>query len=205
MTTISILLEEENRYRALSGDKESTGRTVGEALDAITSQLSDNEGDTLVIVQEFKPDEFFNAAQQARLTELMRLREARALSEDEERELEGLVESELDGARRRAEREIVALQGSEAMARRRRRLQRNVSLLLSDEFSRLTHRERRMLLLWAEGRSLEEIALDCNASVAAVSIGLKKIQRRMWKSIAQKLTEGESESADMPAADDIRA
>ena len=103
MTTITILPETEDSYRALAGDKESTGRTAGEALDALTSQLSDDEGGTLVIVQNQRSDEFFNAAQQRRLAELARLREAGRLSEGEEGELEGLIEAELDGARRRAE------------------------------------------------------------------------------------------------------
>ena len=103
MTTITILPEKADSYRALAGDKESTGRTAGEALDALTSQLADNEGGTLVIVQNRKADQFFNAAQQERLAELMRLREAGSASPEEEKELEGLIEAELDGARRRAE------------------------------------------------------------------------------------------------------
>lgn len=102
MVTITILPEESDRYRALSGDKESTGRTAGEALDALTSQLTEEEGGALVIVQTHKPDQFFNAAAQERLTELMRLREARSLTAKEEGELEFLVEWELLGARARA-------------------------------------------------------------------------------------------------------
>ena len=102
MVTITIL-PESDRYRALSGDKESTGRTAGEALDALTSQLAEGEGGTLVIVQTHKPDRFFGAAQQERLAELMRLREAGGLTAEDERELEGLVEAELRGARERAD------------------------------------------------------------------------------------------------------
>ena len=75
MTTITILPEKADSYRAVAGDKESTGRTAGEALDALTSQLEDEESGTLVIVQNRKPDEFFDAAQQARLTELMQGRD----------------------------------------------------------------------------------------------------------------------------------
>src|SRR5919206_1413558 len=108
MTTITILPENSDRYRALSGDKQSTGRTAGEALDALTSQLAEEEGGTLVILQTHKPDRFFNAAQQERLTELLRLREAVGLKEEEERELEGLVEAELRGAGERAESVIYA-------------------------------------------------------------------------------------------------
>ena len=103
MTTITILPEKSDSYRAVAGDKESTGRTAGEALDALTSQLEDEESGTLVIVQNRKADEFFAAAQQARLTELMQGREVRTLSPEEEGELESLIEAELTGARERAE------------------------------------------------------------------------------------------------------
>ncbi|HEV2765975.1 MAG TPA: hypothetical protein VGV38_23520 [Pyrinomonadaceae bacterium] len=102
MKTIAILPEGESRYRALLGDKEATGHTAGEALDALRSQLTDEESSAFVIMQDFKPDEFFNAAQQQRLAELMQLREARALTAEEGRELETLVEAELIGARDRA-------------------------------------------------------------------------------------------------------
>jgi hypothetical protein len=49
MTTITILPEKTDRYRAVAGDKESTGRTAGEALDALTSQLSEIESGTLIV------------------------------------------------------------------------------------------------------------------------------------------------------------
>lgn len=104
MTTITILPETTNTYRALAGDKESTGRTAGEALDRLASQLADDESGTLVIVQNRRADEFFDRSQQARLTELTERRRAQGLSATEERELESLIETELDGARRRAER-----------------------------------------------------------------------------------------------------
>jgi hypothetical protein len=103
MRTISILPEKPDSYRALAGDKESTGRTAGEALDALSAQLADEEAGTLVVVQNHKADEFFSAAQQERLTELMRLRAAGSLAADEALELESLVEAELHAARQRAE------------------------------------------------------------------------------------------------------
>ena len=103
MTTITILPEKSDSYRAVTGDKESTGRTAGEALDALALQLSEDEGGTLIIVQNRKADRFFNATQQARLTKLMQQREDGKLSPDEARELEILIEAELDGARERAE------------------------------------------------------------------------------------------------------
>jgi hypothetical protein len=103
MTTITILPEKSDSYRALAGDKESTGRTAGEALDALASQLEVEESGTLIIVQNRKADEFFNTAQQRRLAALMQQRRAGNLSTAHESELETLIEAELDGARRRAE------------------------------------------------------------------------------------------------------
>lgn len=103
MTTITILPEKSDSYRAVTGNKESTGRTAGEALDALASQLSEDESGTIVIVQNRKADRFFNATQQARLTKLTQQREDGKLSPDEARELESLIEAELDGARERAE------------------------------------------------------------------------------------------------------
>lgn len=103
MATITILPETDNSYRARAGDNESTGRTAGEALDALTSQLEDEKSGTLVIVQNHKADQFFNAAQQERLTQLMQLRKDGNLSPEEESELESLVEAELNDAQRRAE------------------------------------------------------------------------------------------------------
>lgn len=101
MTTITILPENTGSYRAFAGDKESVGRTAGEALDALTSQLEDEETGTVVIVQNRKADQFFSAAQQARLIELMQRRKAGNLSTEEEQELESLIEVELNGARQR--------------------------------------------------------------------------------------------------------
>jgi hypothetical protein len=102
MTTITILPEEKN-YRAVAGKKESVGRTAGEALDALTAQLDEEETGTLVIIQNRRSDKFFNASQQKRLTALMEKRKNNGLSATEETELENLVEAELDGARQRAQ------------------------------------------------------------------------------------------------------
>jgi hypothetical protein len=103
MTTITMLPEKDNSYRAVAGDKESTRRTAGEALDALTSQLEDKESQSFIVIPRPKADQFFDAAQQQRLTELMRLRNQGALSGEEQKELEGLVKAELDGAKLRAE------------------------------------------------------------------------------------------------------
>lgn len=53
MTTITIVPEsvekDEISYRAIAGTAQSKGRTAGEALDALTRQLSEAETGTLVI------------------------------------------------------------------------------------------------------------------------------------------------------------
>jgi hypothetical protein len=51
--------------------KRSQGATVGAALDALTAQLTPDEAGTMVIVQNQRPDHFFNAVSQQRLAELM--------------------------------------------------------------------------------------------------------------------------------------
>lgn len=115
MTAITILPEKlgtvETIYRALAGERESVGRSAGEALDALTAQLSDDEAGMVVVIQNLRPDGFFTAAQQQRLEELMtRWRTARdaggTLAEEEQVELQSLVDTELDAARRRAEMTI---------------------------------------------------------------------------------------------------
>lgn len=112
MTAITILPEkigaDDTTYRAVAGKRESVGRSAGEALDALASQLSDDEAGMLIVIQNMRPDGFFTAAQQQRLEELMsRWRTARdcrgSLAAEEQAELQSLVDAELDAARRRAE------------------------------------------------------------------------------------------------------
>ncbi|MEW6356147.1 MAG: hypothetical protein AB1696_07485 [Planctomycetota bacterium] len=93
-------------YHAVAGDKQSQGRTAGEALDALTAQLPEEETGALVIVQSLRPDQFFRPEQQRRLAELMeRWRIARdkgeSLSSVEQTELDSLVEAELRACRDR--------------------------------------------------------------------------------------------------------
>lgn len=104
MTMVAILpiTVEKDRtlFQAVAGEKRSQGSTPGEALDALSSQLSDSESGTLVIVQNLLPDRFFTAAQQQRLAELMdRWRSCRDrgenLTSDEQSELDALAETEL--------------------------------------------------------------------------------------------------------------
>ena len=94
-------------YRAIAGKKYAQGKTAGEALDALTAQLSADETSTLIIVQTLRPDRFFTAAQQQRLDALMaRWRTARdqgaTLPTDEHTELEALIDAELQASAARA-------------------------------------------------------------------------------------------------------
>ena len=111
MTKVSILPVTAEKgevfYHAVTRDKKSQGKTAGEALDALTAQLSYDEASTLVILQSLRPDPLFNPAQQQRLAKLMdRWRTTRdkggALPDDEQSELDSLVEAELHAAADRA-------------------------------------------------------------------------------------------------------
>jgi len=111
MTKVAILpVTTENgdiSYSAVSGNMRTEGKTAGEALDALTAQMTDNEGNTLIIVQIRKPDRFFSAEQQQRLNKLMaRWRAARdegnSLPTQEQTELEMLIEQELLASKDRA-------------------------------------------------------------------------------------------------------
>ena len=111
MTKVAILPESTEpghiTYRAIAGRQQSVGKTAGEALDALTSTLSDEASATMVIVQHQRPDEFFSAQQQARLKELMlRWRVVRdggsSLAPGEQSELDTLVEAETRAAGERA-------------------------------------------------------------------------------------------------------
>ena len=110
MTKAAILPEPSQSglvtYRAIAGHRQSVGKTAGEALDALTATLPEQETGTLVIVQHQRPDEFFTAEQQARINELMaRWRTARdggaVLAPAEQAELDTLVEAEVRAASRR--------------------------------------------------------------------------------------------------------
>ncbi|MGH9822215.1 MAG: hypothetical protein ACREDR_02995 [Blastocatellia bacterium] len=112
MTTIAILPEsaasDSTAYRAVSGKRESFGRTPGEALDAMTTQLTEEESGTIVIVQNLHPDRFFTAEQRERLEFLMsRWRQARnagrELDPEEQCELDALIQAEEQAASKRAE------------------------------------------------------------------------------------------------------
>ena len=111
MTKVTITAENpgaaNGSFRAATRGRESVGRTPGAALDALAEQLDEKESNTLIVVQNMWPDEFFNAAQQQRLGELLAKRRAaldgaREMDASDRAELEALVDAELDGATRRA-------------------------------------------------------------------------------------------------------
>jgi len=67
MTTVAILpisnVNGEKSYRAIAGEKHSVGKTVGQALDALTAQLDEIEFSALLVIQSFDIDaarEFVN-------------------------------------------------------------------------------------------------------------------------------------------------
>jgi hypothetical protein len=104
MTTVAILpisdVNGEKSYRAIAGDRHSVGKTAGQALDALTAQLDEMEFSALLIIQSFRPDPFFSAEQQERLSELMNLwrlarDQGQELSPEQQAELNSLVEIEL--------------------------------------------------------------------------------------------------------------
>lgn len=110
MTKVAILQmpnkDNEIGYYAVSGNKQSFGKTAGEALDSLAPQLNVEGQSTIVIVQSRKPDRFFNVEQKQRLSELMSSwRTARdkgeSLLPEELQELEELISVELNASAER--------------------------------------------------------------------------------------------------------
>ena len=102
-------------YRAVGGAHQALAKTVGAALDALTAQLPSEETGTIVIVQNHKPDQFFTAQQQQRLSQLMdhwrRARDAGAsLPAAEQAELNQLVDAEVEASGKRAAAMLAGLE-----------------------------------------------------------------------------------------------
>lgn len=97
MNTVAILpisnASGEKSYRAISGDKQSVGKTAGQALDALTIQLGKVEFRGLLIIDNFHGDQFFTREQQQRLSELMNIWR---IARDQEQELSPEIQIELD-------------------------------------------------------------------------------------------------------------
>jgi hypothetical protein len=91
----------------VAGDHNATGKTAGEALDAIAAQIGGNEMGALLVFTGPNPDRFFDSQQQSRLRELMdRWRTHRDRGETldpvDQTELNALVETELKATVNRA-------------------------------------------------------------------------------------------------------
>ena len=97
MPTIAIRTEQSEvgalRFRAVAGNRQSVGRTMGEALDALTADWGDDIQETAVLIQRFQPDAYFTAAQYCRMQELLARRAT--LAAEERAELEILIDAEL--------------------------------------------------------------------------------------------------------------
>ena len=87
--------------KAARSGQQSIGRTMGEALDALTTQLDFTPYDSLFFVAEMKPDKFFTAEQIDRLYQLRAKLENDTLTESENVEFTALVEAELLGSAQR--------------------------------------------------------------------------------------------------------
>ena len=110
MTKVTVLREDGDvaPYRAVGGKAQAAGRTAGEAGDALAARLPEDEGGTLIIVRDLRPDRFFTSEQRRRLEELMgrwrRVRDAGGELPTEERdELQRLVDAEVEATARRAD------------------------------------------------------------------------------------------------------
>ncbi len=105
MTTISVLAPTQTggEYRAVDGDVEAHGDTLGQAIDALVERTGEHPGATLVVIQPKAGDEFFTDAQRHRLAELMgRWRAARDTARPfpvaDQSELDTLIADELKAA-----------------------------------------------------------------------------------------------------------
>lgn len=115
MKTIEIVSQTSSKqtvYRAICKGQQATGVTPGEALDLLEQKLAlqghAENGNTLIILQRFRPDNFFTAEKQLRLRELMdQFHHANDVGNQlvlaEKQELETLVDAEWNAAIERAE------------------------------------------------------------------------------------------------------
>jgi hypothetical protein len=105
MTSIAIRTDSSNadtpRFRAVAGNRQAVGRTMGEALDALTADWGDDIRETVVFIQRFESDTYFTAAQYHRMQELLTRRAV--LTAEERGELEALIDAELDATIARTE------------------------------------------------------------------------------------------------------
>ena len=105
MTSIAVRPERgeggEPRFRAIAGDRQSVGKTMGEALDALVAGWADDAQETAVLIQRFRPDRYFTEAQHQRMQDLLDRRVT--LTAAERTELEALIAAELEATVARTE------------------------------------------------------------------------------------------------------
>jgi len=120
MTTITIVPEFAGKtltYKAICGNQETSGLTPGQALDLMETK-GENMGETLVILQRFRPDNLFSKQQQERLQELMEEFHQSLASETDfsaikQQELTALIEEELQASIQRGKRIIKQIQDND--------------------------------------------------------------------------------------------
>jgi len=97
MTSIAIRTDQretgERWFRAIAGKHQSIGKTMGEALDALTAEWGDSIQETIVLIQRFQPDQYFTQAQYDRMQALLARRTV--LTVEERTELEALIDTEV--------------------------------------------------------------------------------------------------------------
>ena len=94
------------KFQAVFGNRQASGETVGQALDAVSKLFTDEEP-AVIVVGRLHGDEFFAEEKVERLSELMsQWRACRdsgtAFPEADQRELEALVDEELQSSSDRA-------------------------------------------------------------------------------------------------------
>ena len=108
MTSIAIRTDQqetgERWFRAIAGKHQSIGKTMGEALDALTADWGDSVEETVVLIQRFQPDQYFTQAQYERMQALLARRSA--LTPEERAELEALVDAEVDATVARTDHHV---------------------------------------------------------------------------------------------------
>ena len=93
------------RYRAVAGERQTVGNTMGEALDALAAEWGDS-GETLVLIQRFQPDRHFPRERYDRLQALLARRSSSKAEEREE--LEALIDDEIEATLARTDRPSLA-------------------------------------------------------------------------------------------------
>ena len=91
----------QDQFCAVSGSRQSFGKTMGEALDALAKELGQPSSSAVIFIQKLGGDEFFSDEQQARKIELKSRLDT--LTTDERAELESLIDAELDATVARTE------------------------------------------------------------------------------------------------------